>query len=135
MEVVQARHFDHGRYRTSIALDETDLARILTNKGIPLARLKDMPEVIAYQLLTAEATVFNNHAFLRFLAKQPGFDPEHSDTKNLKGEIATAKTEIEAALAQLRALEKPKAARRSTVRNGGGKAAAGETPEKEPAGQ
>jgi hypothetical protein len=122
MEVVQARHFDHGRYRTSIALDETDLARILTNKDIPLARLKDMPEVTAYQLLTAEATAFNNHAFLRFLARQPGYDPEHGDIKNLKGEIATAKAEIEAALGQLREL-KPK----SRSRNGGAKPAAEET--------
>lgn len=116
MEVVQARHFDHGRYRTSIALDETDLARILTNKSIPLARLKDMPEVTAYQLLTAEATVFNNHAFLRFLARQPGYKPEHPEIKALEGEIERAKAQIEPLLDQLREFKKPRA-----PRNGGGK--------------
>jgi hypothetical protein len=128
MEVVQGWHFDHGRARSSIALDESDLARILTAEGIPLARLKDMPESTAYQLLAATATIFNNHAHLKFLSRQAGFAPGHPEIANLRREIEGAKEERGALVAQLREFKKPRA-----PRNGGTKAADAETPEKETA--
>lgn len=128
MEVVQGWHFDHGRHRSSIALDETDLARILTNAGIPLARLKDMPEATAYQLLSAESTVFNGHAHLKFLSRQAGYNPGHPEIASLRGEIEAARGQIESLLQQLREF-KPK----TRARNGGGKPAAEPETEKETA--
>ncbi|MGA9606977.1 MAG: hypothetical protein WBR21_08135, partial [Rouxiella badensis] len=130
MEAVQGWHFDHGRHRSSIALDETDLARILTNAGIPLARLKDMPEATAYQLLLTSATIFNGHSHLKFLARQGGFDATNPAIQDLRGEIEEAKTERAALLEQLREF-KPKA----RPRNGGGKTAAETDGEKETAAQ